>query len=70
VGAAWTCPVELTPVRVLNSRNKGTIAHIVAAIYWAVDEGNTDILNLSFGQTMRSVPSALQTAVLHAVEKG
>lgn len=70
VGAAWTFPVELIPVRVLNSRNKGTVADVVAAIYWAVDEGNADILNLSFGQTLRSVPSAMQTAVLHAVEKG
>ena len=70
VGAAWTFPVELIPVRVLNSRNKGTVADVVAAIYWAVDEGNADILNLSFGQTLRSVPSAMQTAVLHAVEQG
>jgi len=70
VGAAWTFPVELVPVRVLNSRNKGTIADVVSAIYWAVDEGNADILNLSFGQTARSVPIALQTAVLHAVEHG
>lgn len=70
VGAAWTFPVELVPVRVLNSRNKGTVADVVAAIYWAVDEGNADILNLSFGQTARSVPIAMQTAVLHAVEKG
>ncbi len=70
VGAAWTFPVELVPVRVLNSRNKGTIADVVSAIYWAVDEGNADILNLSFGQTARSVPTALQTAVLHAVEQG
>ena len=70
VGAAWTFPVELIPVRVLNSNNKGTIADVVAAIYWAVDEGNADILNLSFGQTLRSVPSAMQTAVLHAVERG
>ncbi|MBQ9779359.1 MAG: S8 family serine peptidase, partial [Clostridia bacterium] len=70
VGAAWTFPVELIPVRVLNSRNKGTVADVVAAIYWAVDEGNADILNMSFGQTLRSVPSAMQTAVLHAVEKG
>lgn len=70
VGAAWTFPVELIPVRVLNSRNKGTVANVVAAIYWAVDEGNADILNLSFGQTLRSVPSAMQTAVLYAIEKG
>lgn len=70
VGAAWTFPVELVPVRVLNSRNKGTVADVVAAIYWAVDEGNADILNLSFGQTARSVPIAMQTAVLHAVEQG
>ena len=70
VGAAWTFPVELIPVRVLNSSNKGTVADVVAAIYWAVDQGNADILNMSFGQTLRSVPSAMQTAVLHAVEKG
>ena len=69
-GAAWTFPVELIPVRVLGSTNKGSIADIVAAIYWAVDEGNADILNLSFGQNLRSVPSAMQTAVLHAVEQG
>lgn len=69
-GAAWTFPVELIPLRVLGSNNKGTIAHIVAAIYWAVDQGDADILNMSFGQSMRSVPSAMQTAVLHAVEQG
>jgi len=69
-GAAWTFPVELIPVRVLDSSNKGTVADIVAAIYWAVDEGNADILNLSFGRSMKSVPAAMQTAVLHAVEKG
>ena len=70
VGVAWTFPVELVPVRVLSSNNKGTVADVVEAIYWAVDEGNADILNLSFGQTLRSVPTAMQTAVLHAVEQG
>jgi len=69
-GAAWTFPVELIPVRVLNSSNKGTMADVVAAIYWAVDEGDADILNLSFGQTARSIPTAMQAAVLHAVEEG
>lgn len=69
-GMAWTFPVELIPVRVLDSNNNASIADVVAAIYWAVDEGEADILNLSFGKEMKYVPAALQTAAYHAIDNG
>jgi len=37
VGFGCRYPVELIPVRVLNSSNKGTMADVAAAIYWAVE---------------------------------
>jgi subtilisin family serine protease len=69
-GMAWTFPVELMPVRVLDNNNNGKMADVITAIYWAVDEGEADIINISFGKSLKSVPVALQTAVLHAVDNG
>ncbi|MBQ6795018.1 MAG: S8 family serine peptidase, partial [Clostridia bacterium] len=69
-GMAWTFPVELMPVRVLDNNNNGKMADVITAIYWAVDEGEADIINISFGKSLKSVPVALQEAVLHAVDNG
>lgn len=69
-GAAYLYPVELIPVRALNKNNKGETADVIRAINWAVEEGNADIINLSFGNTMDRIPAAMQSAIDNATEKG
>ncbi|MBQ5544152.1 MAG: S8 family serine peptidase, partial [Clostridia bacterium] len=69
-GLSYTLPVSIVPVRALDANANGKLSDIIAAIYWAVDEGDADIVNMSFGLRRQSRPAALQAAVNHAVDKG
>lgn len=69
-GSAYTFPVKMIPVAVLNDKNKAAVSDIVSAIYWSVDNGKADIINMSFGESMNDTPAALQTAVSYALNKG
>ena len=69
-GTAYTLPVNVVPVRALDSDATGKLSDIVAALYWAVDEGNADIVNMSFGMRRSTRPAALEAAVRHAAEQG
>ena len=69
-GMANTLPVSVVPVRALDSDATGKLSDIIAALYWAVDEGSADIVNMSFGMRRSTRPAALESAVRHAAEKG
>ncbi|MBQ1412620.1 MAG: S8 family serine peptidase, partial [Clostridia bacterium] len=69
-GLSYTLPVSIVPVRALDANANGKLSDIIAAIYWAVDEGDADIVNMSFGLRRQSRPAALEAAVNHAVDKG
>lgn len=69
-GAAYTFPVQLIPVRVLDNNNRASGSDIAKAIKWAVDEGKADIINMSFGVKMDDEPEGLRNAVAYALNKG
>lgn len=68
-GLSYTLPVSIVPVRALDASASGKLSDVIAAIYWAVDEGGADIVNMSFGMRRNTRPAALETAVSHAVDK-
>lgn len=68
-GVSYTLPVSVVPVRALDASANGKISDIISAIYWAVDEGDADIINMSFGIRTKTRPAALETAVRHAVDE-
>ncbi|MBQ5545280.1 MAG: S8 family serine peptidase [Clostridia bacterium] len=43
-GISSTLPVNVVPVRALDASANGKISDIIRAIYWAVDEGDADIV--------------------------
>ena len=69
-GTAYTLPVNILPVRALDSDATGKLSDIIAALYWAVDQGGADIINMSFGMRRSTRPAALESAVRHAIEHG
>lgn len=68
-GISYTLPVSIVPVRALDANANGKLSDIVSGIYWAVDEGDADIINMSFGLRTKTRPAALEAAVNHAVEQ-
>ena len=55
--------------KVVTSNNTATVESIVAAIYWAVEEAECDVINLSIG-TYPFIQGTLRAAVKWAFEKG
>lgn len=61
-------PVQILPIRVLDSNGAGYSSTIVSGIKYAADQG-ADVINLSLGGT-RTLSSALDDAVNYALNKG
>ncbi|MFW9966546.1 MAG: S8 family serine peptidase [Candidatus Thorarchaeota archaeon] len=55
--------------KVVTSNNTATVESIIAAIYWAVEEAECDVINLSIG-TYSFIQGTLREAVKWAFEKG
>jgi hypothetical protein len=55
--------------KVVTSNNTATLESIVAAIYWAVDEAECNVINLSIG-TFPFIQGTLREAVRWAIENG
>lgn len=68
-GVSGGYPVTLLPVRVLDANGSGTIADVVAGIYWAIENG-ADIINMSFGKRLSYYPAPLAQAVADAADSG
>ncbi len=58
---------RILPVRVLGSSGSGSTSDVVAGIYWAVDDGGADVINLSLGG---GYSSSMLQAVRYAEEAG
>ena len=57
----------LMPIRAFDGSGEGDLAHIIEAIYWAVDHG-ADVLNMSF--TYAGESSELEAAIEYALANG
>ncbi|MHA2041069.1 MAG: S8 family peptidase [Candidatus Thorarchaeota archaeon] len=55
--------------KVVTNNNTATVESIVAAIYWAVEEAESDVINLSIG-TYPFIQGTLREAVKWAFEQG
>lgn len=68
LGIAGIAPeVEIVPLKCFDGR-KGSMEHILQAIYAAVDDYHCDILNMSFGTDSES--ALLEAAIRYASERG
>lgn len=69
IGGVGGAPAAtVVPVRVLGPGGSGSMADVVAGIYWAVDTGAATVLNLSLaGPASASLSTAVGYAVGHGV---
>jgi len=63
VGVGWN--VEILPLKVLDQTGRGSIANVIAAIYYATDAG-ADIINMSFNTSSDSPMQCAQIPALVA----
>ncbi len=59
---------KILPVKVFSGSGTSTLSTVVAGIYWAVNQGNADVISMSFSSTQPS--TELANAIAYAVSKG
>ncbi|SMP57016.1 S8 family serine peptidase [Anoxynatronum buryatiense] len=68
-GVAYTWPVSILPLKVLDDAGNGSNVHMIAAIDYAVQQG-AHVINLSLGRNTGGAIIAEETAINNAVAAG
>lgn len=69
IDCAGSAPVNILPVRVLDSRGSGYDSTVAAGIKYAADSG-ADVINLSLGGNRGSGNDSIDEALSYAIERG